>query len=90
MAQRLLRLTSELLSAKARLNEHSTATPEIGSLEYSIQALQEYCNHLENRVVSRFDFCTNAKDQQGMKECADIMAKLDKETILVQVLPILG
>ena len=89
IAYRLMLLTSEMLSAKARLHDSSEQpsdiTPRAGTLDYSIVALQSYCNDLENRVVNRFDFCTAAFDQEGMKECANIMAKLNKESVLAQV-----
>lgn len=85
----MILLTSELLSAKARLHDNLEQTlqltPRAGTLDYAIAALQRYCNDLENRVVSRFDFCTGISDQEGMKECANIMAKLNKESVLAQV-----
>ena len=67
------------------MSENSDVTPSAGTLEYAIGALQEYCSELENRVVERFDECTNAVNRPGMEECAKIMAKLDKEVVLAKV-----
>lgn len=88
IVQRLLAVTSELLSAKARMHgstDPSETVPAVGTLDNSIASLQEYCSDLENRVVQRFDQYTNASNREGMKECACIMAKLDKEMVLAKV-----
>lgn len=87
VAQRLLSVSSELLSAKARMHDTTDASPKpfAGMLDQAISALEKYSNDLENRIVCRFDFCTSASDREGMKECASIMAKLNKEKILAQV-----
>lgn len=86
-------MTSDLHSGKARLNDAGDEPSDASSSSHSfpsglngaVLALQDYCNELENRVVSHFDRCTDSEDDEGMHQYATIMAKLDKEMILAQV-----
>lgn len=49
------------------------------------QALERYCNWLENRVVQRFDAAVAEADARGVSECVRIMAQFDRESTIAQV-----
>lgn len=61
-------------------------TPYHGTFEYAKLKLDEYCNELERKVVDKFDYAANKKEIEVMKECASIMAELDREMKLAHVI----
>eukprot|EP00873_Tetraselmis_striata_P030006 jgi/Tetstr1/450270/TSEL_037306.t1 len=96
-ATKLLLVADEVTSAKHRVaieqgQAGSSGAPDPpappsgaprGSLEYAVARLQQYCNMLENRVVSRFDAALGRRSMQAMQECAKIMAEFNRETVLI-------
>lgn len=85
IVQRLLFLSSEILTVKQRIAQESEGGLQVGTLEYAVMQLEDYSNDLENRVVKRFDEAAAAADMSAMKECAFIMSELKRETALAQV-----
>uniref|UniRef100_R7WFD0 Exocyst complex component 5 n=1 Tax=Aegilops tauschii TaxID=37682 RepID=R7WFD0_AEGTA len=45
-------------------------------LEVAVANLQEYCNELENRLLSRFDTASQRRELSTMAECAKILSQL--------------
>ncbi|NMR86133.1 hypothetical protein HKB06_10060, partial [Vibrio parahaemolyticus] len=43
-------------------------------LEVAVANLQDYCNELENRLLSRFDAASQKRDLTTMAECAKILS----------------
>ncbi|GLI61437.1 hypothetical protein VaNZ11_003799, partial [Volvox africanus] len=64
--------------------ERRELAPALGSLEYGIRRLGQYCVWLENRVVNRFDQAVEEDDVRMMGECARIMAAFDREKAIMQ------
>ncbi|GIL54288.1 hypothetical protein Vafri_9856 [Volvox africanus] len=64
--------------------ERRELAPSLGSLEYGIQRLGQYCLWLENRVVNRFDQAVEDDNIRMMGECARIMAAFDREKAIIQ------
>ncbi|CAA6658071.1 unnamed protein product [Spirodela intermedia] len=53
-------------------------------LEVAVANLQEYCNELENRLLSRFDAASQKRDLSTMGECAKILSQFNKGTSAMQ------
>ncbi|XP_047315616.1 exocyst complex component SEC10b [Impatiens glandulifera] len=49
-------------------------------LEVAVANLQEYCNELENRLLSRFDAASQRKELSTMAECAKILSQFNRGT----------
>lgn len=59
------------------LSSKGASNPNRG-LEVAVANLQDYCNELENRLLSRFDAAAQKKDLVTMAECAKISSQFDK------------
>ncbi|XP_013622185.1 PREDICTED: exocyst complex component SEC10-like isoform X1 [Brassica oleracea var. oleracea] len=59
------------------------ATPGRG-LEVAVANLQDYCNELENRLLSRFDAASQRRDLSTMSECAKILSQFNRGTSAMQ------
>ncbi|RZC57203.1 hypothetical protein C5167_004507 [Papaver somniferum] len=46
-------------------------------LEVAVANLQDYCNELENRLLSRFDAASQRRELSTMSECAKILSQLE-------------
>lgn len=68
-------LTDSTISARA-------PPPAYGSLENGVARLQEYVNHVEARVVARFDDAVSRRDLAVMRQCATISEGDGKEVLL--------
>ncbi|KAI4364714.1 hypothetical protein MLD38_020769 [Melastoma candidum] len=53
-------------------------------LEVAVANLQEYCNELENRLLSRFDAASQKRDLSSMAECAKILSQFNRGTSAMQ------
>ncbi|KAG9132528.1 hypothetical protein Leryth_008452 [Lithospermum erythrorhizon] len=53
-------------------------------LEVAVANLQEYCNELENRLLSRFDAASQKKELSTMAECAKILSQFNRGTSAMQ------
>jgi hypothetical protein len=53
-------------------------------LEVAVANLQEYCNELENRLLSRFDAASLKRELSTMSECAKILSKFNRGTSAMQ------
>ncbi|EFJ42539.1 hypothetical protein VOLCADRAFT_97433 [Volvox carteri f. nagariensis] len=71
-------------AAAATAAERPEMEPAVGSLEYGIRRLGQYCVWLENRVVGRFDQAVEDDNLRVMGECARIMAAFDREKAIIQ------
>ncbi|RVW47047.1 Exocyst complex component SEC10a [Vitis vinifera] len=61
--------------------ENATASR---GLEVAVANLQDYCNELENRLLSRFDAASQRRELSTMSECAKILSQV----IYVNYLPL--
>ncbi|KAL3497683.1 hypothetical protein ACH5RR_040415 [Cinchona calisaya] len=53
-------------------------------LEVAVTNLQEYCNELENRLLSRFDAASQRRELSTMAECAKILSQFNRGTSAMQ------
>ncbi|KAG6408991.1 hypothetical protein SASPL_132019 [Salvia splendens] len=53
-------------------------------LEVAVGNLQEYCNELENKLLSRFDVASQKKDLCSMAQCAIILLQFNRGTSVMQ------
>ncbi|KAF5811569.1 putative exocyst complex component Sec10 [Helianthus annuus] len=53
-------------------------------LEVAVGNLQEYCNELENRLLSRFDAASQKRELSTMAECAKILSQFNRGTSAMQ------
>ncbi|XP_060181594.1 exocyst complex component SEC10b-like isoform X1 [Lycium barbarum] len=53
-------------------------------LEVAVANLQEYCNELENRLLSRFDAASQKRELSTMRECAKILSQFNRGTSAMQ------
>ncbi|ONK57962.1 uncharacterized protein A4U43_C09F6210 [Asparagus officinalis] len=53
-------------------------------LEVAVANLQEYCNELENRLLSRFDATSQKHELSTMAECAKILSQFNRGTSAMQ------
>lgn len=53
-------------------------------LEVAVANLQEYCNELENRLLSRFDAASQKRELSTMSECAKILSQFNRGTSAMQ------
>ncbi|OMO96275.1 Exocyst complex component Sec10-like protein [Corchorus olitorius] len=53
-------------------------------LEVAVANLQEYCNELENRLLSRFDAASQRRELSTMSECAKILSQYNRGTSAMQ------
>ncbi|KAL9141452.1 hypothetical protein ABFS82_14G104400 [Erythranthe guttata] len=53
-------------------------------LEVAVANLQEYCNELENRLLSRFDAASQKRELSTMAECAKILSQFNRGTSAMQ------
>ncbi|KAM0004979.1 putative exocyst complex component Sec10 [Helianthus debilis subsp. tardiflorus] len=78
--------TMELI--KEDIGRHATTVPgNTGAskgLEVAITNLQEYCNELENKLLSRFDSASQRRELTNMAECAKILSQFNRGTSAMQ------
>ncbi|RDX75485.1 Exocyst complex component SEC10a, partial [Mucuna pruriens] len=53
-------------------------------LEVAVANLQDYCNELENRLLSRFDAASQKRELITMAECAKILSQFNRGTSAMQ------
>ncbi|XP_027335475.1 exocyst complex component SEC10b isoform X4 [Abrus precatorius] len=53
-------------------------------LEVAVANLQDYCNELENRLLSRFDAASQKRELTTMAECAKILSQFNRGTSAMQ------
>ncbi|GFY97371.1 exocyst complex component sec10 [Actinidia rufa] len=77
--------------AEEDIGRHGITTPSIAGnatasrgLEVAVANLQEYCNELENRLLSRFDAASQRRELSTMAECAKILSQFNRGTSAMQ------
>ncbi|XP_022005068.2 exocyst complex component SEC10a [Helianthus annuus] len=74
--------------AEEDIGRHATTVPgNAGAskgLEVAITNLQEYCNELENKLLSRFDSASQRRELTNMAECAKILSQFNRGTSAMQ------
>ncbi|XP_020571289.1 exocyst complex component 5 [Phalaenopsis equestris] len=60
------------------------ATNASRGLEVAVANLQDYCNELENRLLSRFDAASQRRELSTMAECAKILSQFNRGTSAMQ------
>ncbi|KAM0035531.1 putative exocyst complex component Sec10 [Helianthus debilis subsp. tardiflorus] len=74
--------------AEEDIGRHATTVPgNTGAskgLEVAITNLQEYCNELENKLLSRFDSASQRRELTNMAECAKILSQFNRGTSAMQ------
>nr|XP_043633310.1 exocyst complex component SEC10a-like [Erigeron canadensis] len=53
-------------------------------LEVAVTNLQDYCNELENKLLSRFDSASQRRELNNMAECAKILSQFNRGTSAMQ------
>lgn len=53
-------------------------------LEVAVANLQDYCNELENRLLTRFDAASQRRELSTMAECAKILSQFNRGTSAMQ------
>ncbi|KAL8144344.1 hypothetical protein V2J09_017376 [Rumex salicifolius] len=53
-------------------------------LEVAVANLQDYCNELENRLLSRFDAASQKREISTMSECAKILSQFNRGSSAMQ------
>ncbi|GMP61326.1 hypothetical protein CsSME_00023832 [Camellia sinensis var. sinensis] len=77
--------------AEEDIGSQSIAAPSVAGnatasrgLEVAVANLQEYCNELENRLLSRFDVASQRRELSTMKDCAKILSQFNRGTSAMQ------
>jgi hypothetical protein len=76
IAQKLRSFAEEDIGRQGASTAAGNATPGRG-LEVAVANLQDYCNELENRLLSRFDAASQRRDLSTMSECAKILSQVN-------------
>ncbi|CAN7068446.1 unnamed protein product [Brassica rapa subsp. trilocularis] len=83
IAQKLRSFAEEDIGRQGATTAAGNATPGRG-LEVAVANLQDYCNELENRLLSRFDAASQRRDLSSMSECAKILSQFNRGTSAMQ------
>uniref|UniRef100_A0A1J3CAV2 Exocyst complex component SEC10 n=1 Tax=Noccaea caerulescens TaxID=107243 RepID=A0A1J3CAV2_NOCCA len=83
IAQKLRSFAEEDIGRQGASAATGNATPGRG-LEVAVANLQDYCNELENRLLSRFDAASQRRDLSSMSECAKILSQFNRGTSAMQ------
>ncbi|KAL9279248.1 Exocyst complex component SEC10b [Arabidopsis thaliana] len=83
IAQKLRSFAEEDIGRQGASAAAGNATPGRG-LEVAVANLQDYCNELENRLLSRFDAASQRRDLSTMSECAKILSQFNRGTSAMQ------
>ncbi|XP_010453306.1 PREDICTED: exocyst complex component SEC10 [Camelina sativa] len=83
IAQKLRSFAEEDIGRQGAGTAAGNATPGRG-LEVAVANLQDYCNELENRLLSRFDAASQRRDLSTMSECAKILSQFNRGTSAMQ------
>jgi hypothetical protein len=79
VAQKLRLIAEEgigsLGAGMGQIKSSSNASP---GLEVAVSNLQDYCNELENRLLSRFDAASQKRELSTMAECAKILSQFNR------------
>ncbi|WJX92350.1 Exocyst complex component 5 [Trifolium repens] len=77
--------------AEEDIGRHGISVPSVvgnanasRGLEVAVANLQEYCNELENRLLSRFDAASQKRELTTMAECAKILSQFNRGTSAMQ------
>jgi hypothetical protein len=86
VAQKLRLIAEEgigsLGAGMGQIKSSSNASP---GLEVAVSNLQDYCNELENRLLSRFDVASQKRELSTMAECAKILSQVGGYHVLVML-----
>ncbi|XP_078436856.1 exocyst complex component sec10 [Wolffia australiana] len=83
VAQKLRSFAEEDIGRQGIPLPIGAANPSRG-LEVAVANLQDYCNELENRLLSRFDAASQKRDLSTMGECAKILSQFNRGTSAMQ------
>ncbi|CAH1412011.1 unnamed protein product [Lactuca virosa] len=83
IAQKLRSFAEEDIGRHGVSLESGNATASKG-LEVAVTNLQEYCNELENKLLTRFDAASQRRELTNMGECAKILSQFNRGTSAMQ------
>ncbi|XP_071691097.1 exocyst complex component SEC10a-like [Rutidosis leptorrhynchoides] len=83
IAQKLRSIAEEDIGRHGVTLQSGNATASKG-LEVAVTNLQEYCNELENKLLSRFDSASQRRELTNMAECAKILSQFNRGTSAMQ------
>ncbi|XP_065859757.1 exocyst complex component SEC10b [Euphorbia lathyris] len=83
IAQKLRSFAEEDIGRQGISVPSGNATASRG-LEVAVANLQDYCNELENRLLSRFDAASQRRELSTMAECAKILSQFNRGTSAMQ------
>jgi phage-related tail protein len=83
IAQKLRSFAEEDVGRHGVVSAVGSANASRG-LEVAVANLQEYCNELENRLLSRFDTASQRRELSTMAECAKILSQFNRGTSAMQ------
>nr|DAD48679.1 TPA_asm: hypothetical protein HUJ06_018616 [Nelumbo nucifera] len=73
------------------VGRHGIAVPSVmgnatagKGLEVAVANLQDYCNELENRLLTRFDAASQRRELSTMAQCAKILSQFNRGTSAMQ------
>ncbi|XP_071696691.1 exocyst complex component SEC10b [Rutidosis leptorrhynchoides] len=81
IAQKLRSIAEDDIGRQGVTMQNATASR---GLEVAVGNLQEYCNELENRLLSRFDAASQKRELSTMAECAKILSQFNRGTSAMQ------
>ncbi|XP_048422090.1 exocyst complex component SEC10b [Pyrus x bretschneideri] len=83
IAQKLRAFAEEDIGRQGISVPSGNATASRG-LEVAVANLQDYCNELENRLLSRFDTASQRRELSTMAECAKILSQFNRGSSAMQ------
>ncbi|KAL4567040.1 hypothetical protein LXL04_022611 [Taraxacum kok-saghyz] len=83
IAQQLRSFAEEDIGRHGVSMQSGSATASKG-LEVAVTNLQEYCNELENKLLTRFDTASQRRELTNMGECAKILSQFNRGTSAMQ------
>ncbi|KAL8114109.1 exocyst complex component SEC10b [Apium graveolens] len=84
IAQKLRSFAEEDIGRRQNISSAEGNATASRGLEVAVANLQEYCNELENRLLSRFDAASQRRELSTMAECAKILSQFNKGTSAMQ------
>ncbi|GKB85164.1 exocyst complex component SEC10-like protein, partial [Tanacetum coccineum] len=85
IAQKLRSLAEEDIGRHSAAMQSVPGNAAAGKgLEVAVTNLQEYCNELENKLLTRFDNASQRRELSNMAECAKILSQFNRGTSAMQ------
>ncbi|GJX48916.1 exocyst complex component SEC10-like protein, partial [Tanacetum coccineum] len=85
IAQKLRSLAEEDIGRHSSAMQSVPGNAAAGKgLEVALTNLQEYCNELENKLLTQFDNASQRRELSNMAECAKILSQFNRGTSAMQ------